>query len=101
LYPALQNNTAVLFCNSASIPGKLIKEFRRTHEKPVFKAAYAEESIYIGENQLDTVATIKTKNELIADIILLLQSPMMTLIGQLNSGKNIVAGVVKTLSERE
>ncbi|HOY38181.1 MAG: 50S ribosomal protein L10 [Bacteroidales bacterium] len=101
LYPALQNNTAVLFCNTASTPGKLIKEFRKNHEKPVFKAAYAEEMVFIGEDQLDALATIKTKDELIGDLIFLLQSPMKQLLSQLNSGKHIVAGVVKTLAERE
>ncbi len=101
LYPSLKNNTAVFFSNSASSPGKLIKEYSRVHQKPVLKAAFAEESFYIGEHNLEALIHIKSKNELIADVVMLLQSPMKNLLGQLNSGKHIIAGVVKTLSERE
>ncbi len=101
LYPAMKNNTAVLFSNTASAPGKLIRDFTKNHAKPVLKAAYAEESIYVGADQLDALITIKSKYKLIGDVIMLLQSPMKTVLGQLNSGKNIIGGVVKTLSERE
>lgn len=101
LYSALKENTAVMFCNVANVPGKLIKEINKKSEKPKFKAAYAEESIFVGENLLDSLASLKSKEELIGDIVLLLQSPMKTVLGQLQSGKNLLGGIVKTLSERE
>lgn len=101
IYELLKNNTSIMFCNTANVPAKLIKEFRKSHEKPVLKGAYAEESFYIGEEQLDILANLKSKEELIADVIHLLKSPMQTVIGQLQSGGNIIAGVVKTLSERD
>jgi large subunit ribosomal protein L10 len=101
LYEVLKNNTTVMFTNSANVPAKLIKEFRKKHSKPVLKGAFAEESFYIGEDYLETLATLKSKDELIADVIHLLQSPMKTVLGQLESSGNIIAGVVKTLSERD
>jgi large subunit ribosomal protein L10 len=101
LYNVLKQNTSVMFCNVANVPGKLIKELNKKSEKPLFKAAYAEESVYVGEHLLDALASLKSKDELIGDLIALLQSPMKTVLGQLESGKNTLAGVVKTLSERE
>ncbi|NLA23350.1 MAG: 50S ribosomal protein L10 [Bacteroidales bacterium] len=101
IYPYLKNNTTVFFTNTASAPGKLIKDFTQKREKPLLKAAFAEESLYFGAEQLDVLVNIKSKDELIADVIMLLQSPMKTVLGQLNSGKNIIGGVVKTLSERD
>lgn len=101
LYNVLKQNTSVLFCNVANVPGKLIKELNKKSDKPLFKAAYAEESVYVGEHLLDELASLKSKDELIGDLIALLQSPMKTVLGQLESGKNTLAGVVKTLSERE
>ncbi len=101
LYPVLTQNTTVMFCNVANVPGKLIKELNRKSEKPLFKGAYAEESIYVGVNQLEALATLKSKEELIGDVIMLLQSPMKTVLGQLESGRNLLGGLVKTLSERD
>lgn len=101
LYNSLKNNTTVFFCDKANVPGKLIKEFNKKSDKPLFKAAYVEESIFVGSEQLEALATLKSKEELVGDIILLLQSPMKTVIGQLQSGKNTIAGVVKTLQNRE
>lgn len=103
LFPALKGTTAVMFSTSGSEPAKLIKQFRKDNpksEKPVLKAAYVEESAYLGHDQLDTLASIKSKNELIGDIIGLLQSPAKNVISALQSGKNKLAGIVKTLSER-
>ncbi|MDP4186441.1 MAG: 50S ribosomal protein L10 [Bacteroidota bacterium] len=100
LFGLLKNSTSVMFCDEASTPAKLIKEFRKNHEKPIIKGAYVEESIYVGD-QLDVLASMKSKEELIGDIIALLQSPMKNVVSSLQSGKNIIAGVVKTLSERE
>ncbi|MBI5217807.1 MAG: 50S ribosomal protein L10 [Bacteroidia bacterium] len=97
----LKGATSIMLSNTANAPGKLIKDFRRTEEKPVLKAAFVEESLYLGDKELDALATLKSKEELIGDIILLLQSPMKNLVSSLQSGGNILSGVVKTLSERE
>jgi large subunit ribosomal protein L10 len=101
LFPVLNENTSVMFCNVANIPGKLIKELNKKNAKPLFKGAYAEDSVYVGENQLEALATLKSKEELIGDVIMLLQSPMKTVLGQLESGRNLLGGLVKTLSERD
>ena len=101
LYDTLKNSTSVMFCDTGNIPAKLIKEFRMVHERPVLKAAFVEESIYLGEEQLDTLSSLKSKNELIGDVLLLLQSPMKNLLSAMQSGGNNLAGVVQTLAERE
>lgn len=102
LYPVLKGNTSVLFCKTANIPAKLIKDFRKSgKEKPVLKAAFAQESIYIGDDQLNALVTIKSREELLGEIITLLQSPIQQLMGSLTSGQNTIAGIVKTLSEKE
>ena len=101
IYEVLKGNTSVMFSDTGNVPAKLIKEFSKTHKKPVLKAAFVEESVYIGENQLDALTSIKSKDELIGDLVALLQSPMKTVIGQLQSGGNKIHGVLQTLSERE
>lgn len=101
-YDVLKGTTSVLFCKTANVPAKMIKELRNSgKEKPVLKGAFAEQCIYIGDDQLDALATIKSKAELVGDIIALLQSPMQQVISALESGKNTIAGVVKILSEKE
>ena len=80
LYDALKGNTSVMFTETGNVPAKLIKEFSKKHKKPVFKAAYVEESIYVGADQLEALVAVKSKNELIADVVALLQSPMTTLL---------------------
>jgi len=100
LYPVLKGTTSIMFTQSGNVPAKLIKEFRRKHDKPVLKGAYVQESIYVGDNQLDALVSIKTKEELVGDIIMLLQSPAKRVISSLQSGKNTLAGLVKTLSEK-
>ena len=82
-------------------PAKLIKEFRKGKDKPLFKGAFVEECTYVGEDQLESLISIKSRDELIADIIAMLQSPMQNVISALQSGQNTIAGVVKTLSEKE
>jgi large subunit ribosomal protein L10 len=89
-----------MFTESVNEPAKLIKEFRKNDEKPSLKGAYVEESFYIGDNQLDALISIKTKNEVIGEIIGLLQSPAQNVISALQSGGGKIAGIVKTLSER-
>ena len=103
LYGALKTPTSVMFSTEGSTPAKLIKEFRKTTklERPSLKAAYVEESIYVGGNLLDTLVAIKSKNELIGDVVALLQSPAKNVVSALQSGKHLLAGLVKTLSEKE
>ena len=101
LYDSIKGSTSVMFAETGNTPAKLIKEFRKGNTKPLLKAAFVEDSIYVGENQLDVLVNLKTKNELIADVIFMLQSPAKNVISSLQSGRNIIAGVVKTLSEKE
>ncbi|MCY1721624.1 50S ribosomal protein L10 [Prolixibacteraceae bacterium Z1-6] len=101
IYDALKGNTSVMFTETGNAPAKLIKDFAKKHKKPVLKAAYVEESVYMGADQLDALVAVKSKNELIADVVALLQSPMKTVLGQLQSGGNIIHGVLDTLKERE
>jgi large subunit ribosomal protein L10 len=101
LYSVLKNSTSIMFSEEGNTPAKLIKEFRRTRERPILKAAYIEESIYIGDNQLDMLSSIKSKEELLGDLIALLQSPAKNVISALQSGGNKLAGIIKTLSEKE
>ena len=101
LFQVLQGTTSIMFANSGNIPAKLIKEFRKKHDKPVLKGAYVQESVYIGDNMLETLISIKTKQELIGDIIMLLQSPAKNVISSLQSGGNKLHGVLETLSKKE
>lgn len=101
MYDTLRGVTAVFYAEAGNVPAKVIKEFRKKSDKPILKAAFVEETVFIGDTQLETLVNLKTKNELIGDIIALLQSPPKTIISQLQSGKNKLAGIVKTLSERE
>jgi large subunit ribosomal protein L10 len=101
LTESLKGATSLMLTETGNVPAKLIKEFRKGHDKPILKAAYVEESIYIGDNELEALCTIKSKEELVGDVIALLQSPIKTVISSLESGKNILAGVVKTLAEKE
>lgn len=101
LYDSIKGATSVMFTETGNVPAKLIKEFRKANPKPLLKAAFVEESIYVGENQLEALVSLKSKNELIADVIALLQSPAKNVVSALQSGGNILSGVVKTLSEKE
>ena len=99
LYPALKGNTAVFFCQSANTPAKLLKEYTK-EGIPALKAAYAEEGVFVGADKLEELAAIKSKNELIADVVALLQSPVKNVVSALQSGANTIHGVLKTLGER-
>lgn len=101
LYDILKNSTSVMFCETGNVPAKLIKEFRREYDRPLLKAAFVEESIYLGDEQLDALSSLKSKNELIADVLLLLQSPMKNLLSAMQSGGNNLAGALRTLAEQE
>jgi large subunit ribosomal protein L10 len=101
LYKVLEGPTAIMFTETGNGPAKLIKEFRKTNAKPILKGAYVEESVYVGDDQLDALVNVKSKEELLGDLIALLQSPMRTVISQLKSGNNILAGVMETLSDKK
>lgn len=100
LMDSLKGPTALMFTEVANSPARLIKEFRKTADKPVLKAAYIESAVFIGDHQVETLSTLKSKEELVGDIIMLLQSPAKNVIGALKSGGSKIAGLVKTLQER-
>ena len=100
LYPCLKGTTALLLCETANVPAKLIKDVAGKAEIPALKAAYAEESFYVGANQLDALIHIKSKAELLAEVVALLQSPLKNVVSALQSGGNTIHGVLQTLSER-
>ena len=97
----LKGNTSLMFSETGNAPAKVIKEFRRKSDKPLLKGAFIQESIYVGDDQLDNLVNLKSKDELVGEIIGLLQSPAKNVISALKSGGNTIAGLVKTLSERE
>lgn len=101
LYDVLKDSTSIMFCETGNTPAKLIKEMRRTMEKPVLKAAFVEESIYVGDDQLEALSNIKSKDELLGDLAMLLQSPARNLVSALASSGSQLAGALKTLSEKE
>ncbi len=101
LYNVLKGPTSIMISETSNGAAKLIKEFRTSHSKPLLKGAYVEEMCFVGDNQLDALVAVKSKNELIADVIALLQTPAKTVISSLQSGGNKLAGIVKTLSEKE
>jgi large subunit ribosomal protein L10 len=100
LYDALKGNTSVMFSTVGNAPAKIIKEFRKKSEKPLLKGAFIEEAIYIGDENLGFLTSIKSKEELIGDIISLLQSPAKNVVSALKSSGGTIAGIVKTLSEK-
>lgn len=101
LYDVLKDSTSIMFCETGNTPAKLIKEFRKTLEKPILKAAFVEESIYVGDDQLETLSNIKSKDELLGDLLALLQSPVTNLVSALASSGSKLSGALKTLSEKE
>ncbi|PQJ15563.1 50S ribosomal protein L10 [Aureicoccus marinus] len=96
----LKGNTAMMFSEVGNAPAKLIKNFRKKSDKPILKGAYIEEAVYIGDDNLETLVNIKSKEELIGDVIGLLQSPAKNVISGLKSGGGKLAGILKTLSEK-
>jgi large subunit ribosomal protein L10 len=101
LTQVLTGPTAIMFSEVGNAPAKLIKEFRKKHERPLLKAAYVEEMCFIGDDQLTTLSEIKSREELIGDVVMLLQSPAKNVVSALQSGGKTLAGLVKTLSEKE
>ena len=100
IFAALKGNTALMLSNTGNAPAKLIKDVAGKAEVPALKAAYAEESLHVGADQLETLIHIKSKNELIAEVVALLQSPIKNVVSALQSGGNTIHGVLKTLGER-
>ena len=96
----LKGNTSIMISETGNAPAKVIKEFRKTSDRPILKGAYVEEAIYVGDDQLDALVSIKSKEEMIGEIIGLLQSPAKNVISALQSGGQTLSGIVKTLSER-
>lgn len=97
----LSGPTSIMFTEVANAPAKVMKEFRKKHDKPVLKAAWIESAVYVGDDKMDELSKLKSKEELIGDIITLLQSPAKNVIGSLQSGGDKLAGILKTLSEKE
>ena len=98
LIPTLKGNTALMFTETANVPAKLLKEYKEG--TPALKAAYAEESIFVGADKLAELAALKSKNELIADVVALLQSPAKNVLSGLQSSAGTIHGLLKTLGER-
>lgn len=102
IYGALKGSTSVMFTNVGNAPAKLLKDFKQKDDVlPRLKAAYVEETVYVGEDQLDALASIKSKNELIADVVALLQSPAKNVVSALTSGGSKLHGILETLSKKE
>jgi large subunit ribosomal protein L10 len=100
LKSVLKGNTALMYSDVGNAPAKVIKNFRNKSEKPILKGAFIEESIYLGDDMLDSLVAIKSKEELIGDVVTLLQSPAKNLISALKSSGSKISGVLKTLSEK-
>jgi large subunit ribosomal protein L10 len=101
MYSVLAGPTAILISEVGNAPARLIKDFRKKGDRPVLKAAYIEEAIYVGDNQLENLCNVKSKEEVLGEVIGLLQSPAKNVISALKSSGGTIAGLVKTLSERE
>ncbi len=100
LFDSLKGPTAIMFTETANAPAKIIEEFRKGHERPILKAAYIDTSVYVGDDQVKALAALKSKEELIGEIISLLQSPAKTVISSLQSGGSTIMGLLKALEER-
>lgn len=102
LYGSLKGATTLMCSNVGNAPAKLIKDFVKKDDKlPALKAAYVEETVYVGADQLDALCAIKSKNELIADVVALLQSPAKNVVSALTSGGSKLHGILETLSKKE
>ena len=97
----LTGNTAMMFSESGNAPAKLIKEFRKKSDKPILKGAYIEQSVYLGDDQVASLVNIKSKDELIGELITLLQSPIKNVVSSLKSSGDTLGRIIKTLSEKK
>lgn len=101
LKTTLKGNTSVIFSEKGNIPAKLIKDFRKKFDKPILKGAFVEESIYIGDDKINVLADLKSKDEIIGEIMTLLMSPINNVLLSLKSGSNKISGIIKKLSEKQ
>ena len=100
LFEALRGPTAILFTDTANVPAKLLKDFRKQHDRPLLKAAYIDTDVFVGDDQIDVLAALKSREELLGEVIGLLQSPAKNVLSALQSGGSTIAGLLKTLEER-
>jgi len=100
MFAALKGSTAIMYSETGNVPAKLIKQFRKTSDRPVLKGAWIDTAVFLGDNNVDTLASLKSKSELVADIIALLQSPAKNVISGLQSGGQKLSGILKTLAEK-
>ncbi len=100
MFDSLKGNTALMIAEKANAPAKVIENFRKKSQKPILKAAWIDTAVYVGDERLTELAALKSKEELVGDIIGLLQSPIKTVVSQLQTSGQTIAGLVKTLSER-
>jgi large subunit ribosomal protein L10 len=100
IFEALKGSTAIMYSDTGNVPAKLIKEFRRTSDRPILKGAWIDSSVFIGDQNVDVLVALKSKNELIGDLIALLQSPAKNVVSALQSGGQKLSGILKTLEEK-
>ena len=100
VYEMLVGPTSIMFSEVSNAPAKILKEFRKKHDKPVLKGAYIDSAIYVGDEQIETLSKLKSKEELIGEVIALLQSPAKNVISALQYGGQTISGILKTLSDR-
>jgi large subunit ribosomal protein L10 len=100
LFGALKGSSAIMYSDTGNVPAKVIKEFRKTSDRPVLKGAWIDSSVFLGDNNVDTLVALKSKAELVGDIIALLQSPAKNVISALQSGGQKLSGILKTLEEK-
>lgn len=100
LYDSLKGPTAIMFTDVANAPAKILEDFRKDNDKPELKAAYIETDVFVGDDQIKALASLKSKEDLIGEVILLLQSPIKTVMASLDSGKNTLSGLIKALENR-
>lgn len=100
LFDSLKGPTTIMYSETANLPAKVIKEFRGKEDKPVLKAAYIDTDVFVGDDKLDALAALKSKEDLIGEVVILLQSPIKNVLGSLQSGGSTIAGLLKALEER-
>ena len=100
IFDALKGPTAILFTDVANAPARVIEEYRGDNERPILKAAYIDTDVYLGDDQLKSLASLKSKEEMLGEVITLLQSPATNLISALKSGGSTISGLLKALEER-
>jgi large subunit ribosomal protein L10 len=101
LFDTLKGSSAIMFADEAKLPGVVLKEFRKDNDLPLLKSAYIDSAVYVGDDQIDTLAKLKSKSDLIGEVVTLLQSPMARLLGQLNSGGNTIQALLKGIEDHK